>query len=63
MEGSAGGTGPCVVEEGEGVRGENRGGESLQEERSVRETEREREGREGRKEGGKGEMGALEVRG
>lgn len=44
LEGSAGGTGPCGGG-GRGGRVENRGGESLQRERSVREidTERERE--------------------
>lgn len=75
LEGSAGGTGPCGGA-GRGGRGENRGGESLQEERSVREIKREREGerkrererekadweggREGGTKGGRGEM--LEVR-
>lgn len=51
LEGSAGGTGPCGGG-GRGGRVENRGGESLQEERSVREIETEKErgrgGREGR---------------
>ncbi|KAM7379729.1 hypothetical protein PAMP_005260 [Pampus punctatissimus] len=63
LEGSAGGTGPCGGA-GRGGRGENRGGESLQEERSVRETDRERKIKQaGREEGkeGRGEM--LEVRG
>lgn len=46
-------------EEGEGGQGENRGGESLQEERSVRKREMTRRGGGGRR----GEMGALEVRG
>lgn len=58
LEGSAGGTGPCGGG-GRGGRGENRGGESLQEERSVREIEIERE--RARREGRRGEMGALEM--
>lgn len=42
LEGSAGGAGPCGGG-GRGGRVENRGGESLQRERSVREIERDRE--------------------
>lgn len=59
LEGSAGGTGPCGGG-GRGGRVENRGGESLQRERSVRETETERE--RASRGGREGEMGVLEVR-
>lgn len=61
LEGSAGGTGPCGGG-GRGGRVKNRGGESLQEERSVGETETERGmvGQWGR--GEEGQMGELEVR-
>lgn len=56
LEGSAGGAGPCGGG-GRGGRGENRGGESRQEERSVRERKMTREG------GRRGGMGALGMRG